>query len=57
VGLFSLCTKLDPTIRAYECVFIGYAINNKAYWLYDLKNQVIILSNAVDFYEEKFPFI
>jgi len=42
--------------RAYECVFIGYAINSKAYRFYDLKNQVVIVSNDVDFFEDKFPF-
>ncbi|KAM7494813.1 hypothetical protein LguiB_029422 [Lonicera macranthoides] len=42
--------------RAYECVFIGYAINSKAYRFYDLKNHVIIESNDVDFFEDKFPF-
>ena len=42
--------------RAYECVFIGYAINSKAYRFYDLKNHVIIESNDVDFFENKFLF-
>ena len=42
--------------RAYECVFIGYPINSKAYIFYDLKNHVIIESNDVDFFEDKFPF-
>ena len=51
----------DPKIsklasRAYECVFIGYAINSKAYRFYDLKNHVVIESNDVDFFEDKFPF-
>jgi len=43
--------------RAYECVFIGYALNNKAYRFYDLKAKVIIESNDADFYETKFPFL
>ena len=42
--------------RAYECVFIGYAVNSKAYRFYDLKDKVIIESNDADFYEYKFPF-
>ena len=42
--------------RAYECVFIGYAINSKAYRFYDLNAHNIIESNDVDFYETKFPF-
>ena len=29
---------------AYECIFIRYVINSKAYHFYDLKNQVIIES-------------
>jgi hypothetical protein len=43
--------------RAYECVFIGYALNSKAYRFYDLKAKVIIESNDADFYETKFPFL
>ena len=42
--------------RAYECVFIGYAINSKAYRFYDLNAHNIIESNDADFYETKFPF-
>jgi hypothetical protein len=42
--------------RAYECVFIGYAVNSKAYKFYDLNAKVIIESNDADFNEEKFPF-
>ena len=42
--------------RAYECVFIGYVINSKAYRFYNWKDQVIIESNDVDFFEDKFPF-
>ena len=42
--------------RAYECVFIGYAESSKAYRFYDLENKVIIKSNDVDFFEDRFPF-
>ncbi|KAK2455989.1 putative mitochondrial protein [Trifolium repens] len=42
--------------RAYECAFIGYAANSKAYRFYDLNAKVIIESNDADFYENKFPF-
>ena len=42
--------------RAYECVFIGYAIHSKAYRFYDIKNNVIVESLDVDFFEDKFPF-
>ena len=45
-----------PARRAYECVFIGYASNSKAYKFFDLKDCTIIESNDVDFYEYKFPF-
>lgn len=53
--------KLDPKMsklasRAFECVFIGYAYNSKAYRFYDLKNHVITESNDVDFFENNFPF-
>lgn len=49
----------DPNIsklvaKAYECVFIDYAINNKTYRFYDLKNYLIIESNDIDFFEDKF---
>ncbi|GAU47899.1 hypothetical protein TSUD_25140 [Trifolium subterraneum] len=42
--------------KAYECVFIGYAANSKAYRFYDLNEKVIIESNDADFYENRFPF-
>ncbi|KAK2429298.1 putative mitochondrial protein [Trifolium repens] len=42
--------------RAYECVFIGYALNSKAYKFFDLNAKIIIESNDAEFYENKFPF-
>lgn len=41
--------------RAHGCVLIGYATNSKAYRFYDLNYIVIIESNYVEFYEDKFP--
>ena len=42
--------------RAYECVFIGYSVNSKAYIFYDVNNKVVIESIDADFFEDKFPF-
>ena len=42
--------------RAYECVFIRCEANSEAYRFYDLNAKVIIESNDVEFYEDKFPF-
>ena len=60
-GCLAYVRILDPkrvklASRAYACVFIGYAANNKAYRFYDLKEKVIIESNDAEFYEDKFPF-
>jgi len=49
--------RIKLASRTYECVFIGYALNSKAYMFYDLKAKVIIESNDADFYETKFPFL
>ena len=43
--------------RAYEDVFIEYAINSKSYRFYDLVNQLIIeLNGRVDFFKNRFLF-
>ncbi|GAU26739.1 hypothetical protein TSUD_317370 [Trifolium subterraneum] len=60
-GCLAYVRKPDPkrvklASRAYECVFIGYAANSKAYMFHDLNEKVIIESNDADFYENKFPF-
>ena len=44
------------TSRAYECAFIGYAKNSKVYRFYDLENEVIIESNDLIFFEDRFSF-
>ena len=46
-GCLAYVRKPDPkrsklASRAYECIFIGYAVNSKAYRFYNLKDQVII---------------
>ena len=48
--------RIKLASRAYECAFIGYAINSKACRFYDLNAHNIIESNDADFYETKFPF-
>ena len=48
--------RVKLTSRAYECVFIGYAISSKVYRFSDLNAKVIIKSNDVDFYENKIPY-
>ena len=48
--------RLKLASRAYECLFIDYAVNSKAYRFYNLKGQVIIKSNDVGFFKDKFPF-
>ena len=60
LGLSDVCLDFEPkrvklTSRAYECVFIGYVINNEAYRFYDLNVKVIIKSNDADFYEVTTP--
>ncbi|GKD10821.1 retrovirus-related pol polyprotein from transposon TNT 1-94 [Tanacetum coccineum] len=60
-GCFAYVRIHDPkriklASRAYECVFIGYALNSKAYRFFDLKSHVILESNDADFYEHKYPF-
>lgn len=37
-------------------MFLGYAVNSKAYRLYDLIHRATIESNDADFYEHRFPF-
>ena len=60
--MFSLCPDYDPKRnkfagKAYECVFVGYAENSKAYRFFDLNAHIVIESIDVDFYEHRFPFI
>ena len=42
--------------RTYECVFIGYTENSKAYRFYDFENKIIIESNDVDLFKDRFTF-
>uniref|UniRef100_A0A2N9HGA4 Uncharacterized protein n=1 Tax=Fagus sylvatica TaxID=28930 RepID=A0A2N9HGA4_FAGSY len=45
-------TKLEP--RAIKSVFVGYAVNSKAYRLLDLSSNTIVESRDVEFIENKF---
>lgn len=60
-GCLAYVRKPDPkrsklSSRAYECVFLGYSVNSKAYRFFDVNNKVIIESIDADFFEHKFPF-
>ena len=48
--------RVELTSRAYECVFIKYVINSKAYRFYDLNVKVIIELKDVDFHVNIYPF-
>jgi len=41
--------------RACECVSIRYAKNSKEYRFYDINTKIVIESNDVKFYENKYP--
>ncbi|GJX51284.1 retrovirus-related pol polyprotein from transposon TNT 1-94, partial [Tanacetum coccineum] len=61
LGCLAYVRILDPkgiklASRAYGCVFIGSALNSKAYRFFDLKSHVILESNDADFYKHKYPF-
>ena len=45
-------TKLGP--KAIKSVFVGYAVNSKAYRLLDLSSNTIVESRDVEFIENKF---
>lgn len=43
--------KLDD--KSQECIFLGYEPNTKAYRLYNIRNDLIVISRDVDFMEEE----
>lgn len=47
-------TKFDS--RAIKCCFSGYNQGQKAYKLYDVNEERIIMSRDLKFYETLFPF-
>ena len=45
-------TKLG--LRALKSIFVGYAVNSKAYRLLDVESNVIVESRDVEFFKNKF---
>lgn len=62
MGCLTYVRKPDPKIkelarRVYECVFIGYADNNKALRFLDLHDNVLIESLDADLYKDEFSYL
>ncbi|KAL0311584.1 UNVERIFIED_CONTAM: Retrovirus-related Pol polyprotein from transposon RE1 [Sesamum angustifolium] len=60
-GCLAFATNVQPhkskvTKRAYRCIFVGYAFGQKGYRLYDLENNVMLVSRDVVFHEGVFPY-
>lgn len=43
-------------VMAFKCIFLGYAIGQKAYRVFDLENKKIFSTRDAVFYEDVFPF-
>lgn len=46
--------KMTP--KGITCMFVGYAVKQKEYKVYNLKTQFVFVSRDVVFYENQFPF-
>ncbi|KAL0301553.1 UNVERIFIED_CONTAM: hypothetical protein Sradi_6432100 [Sesamum radiatum] len=57
----AFATNVQPhkskfTKRAYRCIFVGYAFGQKGYRLYDLEDNVMLVSRDVVFHKGVFPY-
>ncbi|KAK4397130.1 Retrovirus-related Pol polyprotein from transposon RE1 [Sesamum angolense] len=60
-GCLAFATNLQPhkskfAKRAHRCIFVGYAPGQKGYTLFDLDDNVMLISRDVVFHEQVFPF-
>ncbi|KAK4390093.1 Retrovirus-related Pol polyprotein from transposon RE1 [Sesamum angolense] len=60
-GYLAFATNVQPhkskfTKRAYRCIFVGYAFGQKGYRLYDLEDNIMLVSRDVVFHEGVFPY-
>ncbi|KAL0412449.1 UNVERIFIED_CONTAM: Retrovirus-related Pol polyprotein from transposon RE2 [Sesamum radiatum] len=60
-GCLAFATNLQPhkskfAKRAHRCIFVGYATGRKGYKLFDLDDNVMLISRDVVFHEQIFPF-
>ncbi|KAL0426174.1 UNVERIFIED_CONTAM: Retrovirus-related Pol polyprotein from transposon RE1 [Sesamum radiatum] len=60
-GCLAFATNLQPhkskfAKRAHRCIFVGYAPGQKGYKLFDLDDNVMLISCDVVFHEQVFPF-
>ncbi|KAL0326887.1 UNVERIFIED_CONTAM: Retrovirus-related Pol polyprotein from transposon TNT 1-94 [Sesamum angustifolium] len=59
-GCLAFATNLQPhkskfAKRAHRCIFVGYAPGQKGYKLFDLDDNVMLISRDVVFHEQVFP--
>ena len=59
-GCLCFATNLKPNhkfdTRVKRCVFLGYSLGQKGYFLYDFTDRRLVVSRDVVFYETLFPY-